>query len=630
MVAVAVAVGGGQVCATAFVDVPGAVANAAGVEFSDATVHVVADAVSVLVGVTRAPTNAQGIDLVAVAIAVALGQGITTAFVHHARTVAHTAGVQRTHTIVHVVAHAVGIEVFCAIAATLTHGVGLVSVAIAVAHGDKGASARVNGARAVADPTSVKGADAWIFVVADAVKVHVEVAPASAHPNGVFLASKAIAFAFLDVVAAAFEHWARTVAHPARVQGSDAVVFVVADAVVVHVGQAIAATFAKHVKDISVAVARAVLDFVATAFENGARTVALAAFVQFPHARIHIVADAVAVGVRNASAATHPQGIVDVAVAVAFAVLDFVATAFEDGAGTVALAAFVQCSDAVVHVVADAVVVCVRKAGAATHPQGVYSVAFTIACALCEGTAATLVHGARPVADATSVKGADAVVHVVAHAVAILIGFACSATCAEGVQLVPAAVAVPVGDVNAATRVHGPGAVADAADVKRPDALVHVVADAVLIDICLAIAPAVACRIGQVAFAPAVKQVEVWRDATAVVFRGGRVEIASLWIGAPSVHAPSVVGVGVGVEIRGVLVKASANHVGVEGHVKTQVVLVVSLRKDLDTHGTAEVAVRGELGQQHALCRACDGVGGGPGNHGPARSVFTLFHKPSS
>ena len=228
LVSVAVAVGGGNVSATTFVNVAGAVADAAGVQSPNALVEVVANPVSIDVGVTCTPTNAQGIDLVAVAIAVAFWQVVTTAVVHHAWTVAHPTRVQCTHTTVHVVANAVGIEVFRATAATFTHGVRLVPVAIAVAQRDNGASARVNGAGSVADPACVQGADARVFVVADAVKVHVEVAPAAAHPNGVFLASEAIAFAFLDVVAATLVHWARTVAHPARVQGSDAVVFVVA------------------------------------------------------------------------------------------------------------------------------------------------------------------------------------------------------------------------------------------------------------------------------------------------------------------------------------------------------------------------------------------------------------------
>ena len=620
LVSIAIAMARRDVFTPAFVDLSSSVANAASVKRADAAVHIVAHPVAVHIGVARASANAQRIHLVSAAIAVPFRQVVAPAFVHDARTVAHPTGIQSAHATVDVIADAIVVEVLGTRPTTLPDGVQLVPLAVAIARRKEVASARVNGTWAVANAASIQGANASIFIVADAVKVHVEVAPASAHPDGVLFASEAIAFPFLDVVATALVNRAGSVAHPARVEGPNAFVVHVANAVVVHIGGAISAAFAKDVLDVALAVAFTVWNFVASAIEDGAGAVAFAAFVKLAHTVIHVVADAIAIQIFGTIASTHAQGVFDIAVAIAFAVVDFVTAAFENSARAVAFPAFVQFTDALVLVVADAVVVCIGRATPAAHLQGVFDIACTIACALGEGTASTLVHSARSVADATSVVGSDAVVHIVAHPVFVLVQRAGSTAFADHVRC----------DARTPALVDGPGAVADTADVKRPDAIVAVVADAVLIGIRLAIAPAHSSGIWKVAFAPADKQVKVWRDATAVVFRGGLIKIASVGICAPSEHATSVVGVGVGVEVRSVFVEASANHVGVERHVKTQVVFVVSLREDLDAHGTAEVAVCGELGEQHALSEARDGVGGGPRNHGPARSAFTFFHKPLS
>ena len=446
--------------------------------------------------------------MVPVAIAVPFGQVVATAFVHRTRAVAHAARVKRAHTIVDVVANAVGIEVFSAVAATFTDGVRLVPVAIAVAHGQHGASAGVNGARSVADATRVQGADARVFVVADAVKIHVEIAPAPANADGVFLAAETIALAFLDVAATAFVHCSGTVAYPACVQGSYAVVFVVANAVMIHVGRAATATIAEDVKDVAFAVARTFLDFVATAFEDGARTIAFPAFVQLADTFIFIVTDAVAIQIFGTVASTHPQGVFDIAIAVALAVFDFVTATFQHSAWSVAFPALVEFANAFVHVVANAVLVGIRRAIAAAHAQRVHDVAVAVAVASWEGSAPTIVHFAWSVADATSIVGPDAVVQVVAHPVFVFVRSASSTAFTHSVR----------DDARAAALVNGAGPVANAANVNLPDAFVDVVADAVGVGIHLAIAPAHPCSVWQVSFASAVVHLKVWRDARAVVF----------------------------------------------------------------------------------------------------------------
>ena len=295
LVSVAVAIPLWNVSAPTFVDLARSVADAAAVKSSHTRVYIVAHAIAIHVCVTRASTDPQRIGLVAVAIAVAFRLVVATAFEDEARAVADSTRVERPHTSVHVVTNPISIEVLGAIAATLADGIGLVPVTIAIAHRDNGASTRVNGARSVANAARIQGANARVFVVADSVKVHVEVAPASAHPYGVLFAAEAIAFAFLDAVAPTLVHRTRTVAHPARVQGSNAVVVHIANAVVVHVSRAIAPTFAKHVLHIAFAVAFAIWNFVTSAVEHGTRAIAFATFVQFAYALVDVVTDAVAV-----------------------------------------------------------------------------------------------------------------------------------------------------------------------------------------------------------------------------------------------------------------------------------------------------------------------------------------------
>ena len=608
MVSGAIAIARRNVMTSAFVNLSRPVANAASVKCADAGVHVVAHPVAIHIRVARASANAQSIHLVSVAIAISFRQVFAPAFVHDARTVAHPAGIQRAHAIVDVVADTIVVEVLRTRAATVADGVQLVSIAIAVARGNELASAGVNGARSVANAACIQGANASIFVVADAVKVHVEVAPASAHPDGVLFASEAVAFSGLDVVATALVHRARAVAHPTRVEGADAVVVHVANAVVVHIGGAIPAAFAKDVLDVALAVAFAVWDFVTSALKDGARAVAFATFVQFADTRILIVADAIAVQVFGTIASAHAQGVLNIAVAVAFAFFDFVAAAFQDSAWPVAFPAFVDFADAGVFVVANPVAVQVLCTIPTACAQGVFDVAFAIAIPGWDVRASAFVHGARSVANATGVVGSNAVVHVVAHAVVVLISCAGPTAFSEDIR----------GDARTSALVNGAWTVANAANVKRPDAIVYVVADAVQIGIRLAIAAAHSSGIWKVALAPAVMQVKVRQDATAVVHRNRRIVIARIRVCAASKHTAAVVRVGVGNEVRGVFICASAHHVGVEVHVKAQVVLVVALRKDLDTHGAAEVAVGGELGKKHPLFRSCNGVGGGPGYHGPA------------
>ena len=92
----------------------------------------------------------------------------------------------------------------------------------------------------------------------------------------------------------------------------------------------------------------------------------------------------------------------------------------------------------------------------------------------------------------------------VADAVPVCIGRAIAAAHTQGVHLVSIAVAVAVGNVRTATVVDGTGAIAEPAGIVFADTLVHIVADAISIGICRASASAVSDRIELVAVAVAV------------------------------------------------------------------------------------------------------------------------------
>ena len=130
--------------------------------------------------------------------------------------------------------------------------------------------------------------------IAHPVSIGVGFAVAAALTHRIQLVAVAIALTFQNGRAATFVHRTRTVAHPAGVQGPHAWVHVVAHSVAVFVRHARPATFTQGVQDVAVAIALAI---------QNARPVADAAFVVFPHARIHVVADAIPVLVESRASA---------------------------------------------------------------------------------------------------------------------------------------------------------------------------------------------------------------------------------------------------------------------------------------------------------------------------------------
>ena len=123
---------------------------------------------------------------------------------------------------------AVVVGVFQTISAAHVDRVELVPVAIAIAVWDVGAAALVDRARAVANATRIELAHAVVHVVANAVHVFVGGAASPAHPEHIDLVAVAIAIAFRNVRAAACVDGTRAVAHAAFILFTDAGVEVVA------------------------------------------------------------------------------------------------------------------------------------------------------------------------------------------------------------------------------------------------------------------------------------------------------------------------------------------------------------------------------------------------------------------
>ena len=118
LVALAVAVLQGNVCTSAFKNGTVAIAYITLVQFPYAIVDIVADAVHVRVNFTPPPAITKSILLVAVAIAIACGNPCASAWINLSWPIAYSTGIQCTYTWVHVVTHPVCIFISLALPTT--------------------------------------------------------------------------------------------------------------------------------------------------------------------------------------------------------------------------------------------------------------------------------------------------------------------------------------------------------------------------------------------------------------------------------------------------------------------------------------------------------------------------------
>ena len=109
----------------------------------------------------------------ALTIAVACWDAATTTVINRARAIANTACVQRANTRIYIVTNAIVVSICSARASANAEGVQLVAVAIAFTFRDVAATAVINRARPVANTTSVKRANARINVVTNAIVIRI-------------------------------------------------------------------------------------------------------------------------------------------------------------------------------------------------------------------------------------------------------------------------------------------------------------------------------------------------------------------------------------------------------------------------------------------------------------------------
>ena len=328
---------------------------------------------AIVIRVRRAvtATHAQGVELVAVTVAVAFRDVRTSALVDLAWTVAHTARVVAAYAVVDVVTDAIGVGVFRAVTTTFAQGVELVAVTVAVASRDVRTSALVDLSWTVAYTARVIAAYAVVHIVADAIGVSVRCAVTATHAQGVELVAVTVAVASWDVRTSAFVDLSWTIAHTARViaclrsrphrrrchrrrrplcshrhtrQGRRA-------------GCRHSRSRQQGCQNIRTR--RSLLDHCTHRTRHSA------------YAVVDVVTDAIGVGVSRAVTTTHAQGVELVAVTVAVASRDVRTSALVDLSWTVAYTARVIAAYAVVHIVADAIGISVSCAVTTTYAQGV-------------------------------------------------------------------------------------------------------------------------------------------------------------------------------------------------------------------------------------------------------------------
>jgi hypothetical protein len=207
--------------------------------------------------------------------------------------------------------------------------------------------------------------------VAHTVSIHVCLTWATADTQGIKLVAVAIAVVFWDVKASTFVNRAWSKAHVALVFKSSAFFFRIANAVVVQIRRAIATAYANGVQLIPIAVTVSLRDVGTSTFVNVAWTIAHAACINHTNALIDVVANAIDIGVFKAGSTANSNGIKYVFVAVAITFWDVGASAFVNGSLAIANSASVDVTHTIVLVVANPISILVGFTIATADSDGV-------------------------------------------------------------------------------------------------------------------------------------------------------------------------------------------------------------------------------------------------------------------
>ena len=209
-----------------------------------------------------------------------------------------------------VIAQAIAIDVRCAVTATHPNGIELVAITVAVAFRNVFTSAIVHGAGTITNAAGIECTDAIVLIVANAISVDVGRAISSAHSEGVELIAIAVAIAIWDVIAAAVARSTGTVADSALIDHANAVVLVVTNAIGIGIRRAVPTTLSKCVELVAIAVTVAVRNGITTTLKDRSRTIADSTIVIGAHAIVLIVTDAVLISICRAVTATDTERVI--------------------------------------------------------------------------------------------------------------------------------------------------------------------------------------------------------------------------------------------------------------------------------------------------------------------------------
>ena len=440
---------------------------------------------------TRPTAHAEGVELVAVAVAVASRDVRTSALVDRSWTVAHAARVKFSNTWVDIVTDAIQIFIHKATSIAVVTWIRVDTIACIVCRQHTVIASfhiRTSGNfKLITNAIYIGVVDAFAVATVWQLRIHargiIEICILIVVASPGIGASKIQARR--EVTAAIVERRLRVVVASDRCRTTVHIICVT-NAIVIHVGCTRAAALAKGVKLVAFAVTIAFRDVETSAFVDLAQSVATAASVELSNTWVDVVADAVRVGIGLTRTAALSEGVQLVAAAVAVTFRDAVtptnAALVKDGSWSQShtpsgipvhrpheaarrqarcrrQSAFGLSWEAVTTTarrarqadVSVAVAVSGGDAVTATDAALVKDVSVTVAVSFRDVCASALVDLAWSVAHATGVELSNTWVDVVADSVGVGIGLTRPTTLAERVKLVSVAVTVPSRDAVTAT-----------------------------------------------------------------------------------------------------------------------------------------------------------------------------------
>ena len=234
------------------------------------------------------------------------------------------------------VTHPIRIRIFGTIARAHAKCVQLVSVTITGTGRNVRTSALIDLSRAIADSARVECTDAIVHIVTDAIGIKIFRAIATAHAQSVKLISVAVAIACRDAGTPTFIHFSWAIADATSIEFAHAGIHIITDAIGIGILQTIASAYTQCILLVAIAITIPFWNAGTSTGKDRSRTVAHATSIKRSHAVVQIVTNAIGIGVSLTVATAHAERIELIAVAVAVTLRNVKTSALEDVAWTVA------------------------------------------------------------------------------------------------------------------------------------------------------------------------------------------------------------------------------------------------------------------------------------------------------